>query len=383
VRGAPDALANRGAAVIMPASRGLVQALSILEVVIALKARERILLSAAGKRPDRVPVTAYGGLVPRGEQERALRQAGLGLVAIARAHQVEMEGVHVEHSQFERDGHTYHRQLFRTPAGEISSIGRLEPACGSLYKLEHFIKGPSDYDVLAYIWEHTRFRADYEDLIRERRTLGEDGVVMTSIDRVPFQKLMVEFAGVERIAIDLHERPGLLEELFALWARRQRELCDIAAASPAELVWVPDNITGEVVGAARFARYCAPRYAEYAGILSSAGKRMVVHMDGKLGRLKDAIASCEVHVVEAFTPPPDGDLSVAEARKLWPNTVLWLNFPSSVHLRSPDLVAAVTRSLLREAGDPKGFLIGITENVPAGVWARSFRAILEEVNRYC
>jgi len=346
-----------------------------------LTAKERILASIAGEKPDRVPVTAYTSLVPRGWHERALRNAGLALVNLCTAYQATLEGVRQEHRQFERDGEVYHRHSYITPVGEIASLGRTEPACGSLYKVEHYIKDPRDYQTLAYIWEHTSFRPDYERLERAMLEMGQDGIVGTSIDRTPFQKLLVEFAGVERMSIDLHERPQEIEQLLDIWAQRQTELCHIAAGSPAELVWVPDNITGEVIGADRFARHCLPIYRKLNEILSAAGKHMFVHMDGKLNSLKHVVAESEVPIVEAFTPPPDGDLSVAEARRLWPDKVLWLNFPSSVHLAPPDKIAAATRALLEEAGDCKGFLIGVTENIPPDAWAVSLRTILDEVNR--
>jgi hypothetical protein len=87
-----------------------------------------------------------------------------------------------------------------------------------------------------------------------------------------------------------------------------------------------------------------------------------------------------VDVIEAFTPSPDGDLSVAEARAAWPDKVLSLNFPSSVHLSEPEQIRAMTRQLLREAAPGAGFALGVTENIPATRWERSITAITEVVN---
>ena len=106
------------------------------------------------------------------------------------------------------------------------------------------------------------------------------------------------------------------------------------------------------------------------------GKRLGVHMDGDLKRLRHAIAATKLDFIEAFTPPPDCDLSLAEARSLWQDKAMWINFTSSLHVADPDAIRAHTRQLLQEAGSLEGFAISITENVPDDVWQRSLPAIL-------
>jgi hypothetical protein len=198
---------------------------------------------------------------------------------------------------------------------------------------------------------------------------------MAAGQRTPIQKIIIEFAGVERFSIDLADER---EELFALHdalVANQRALWEIIAQSPARLCWVPDNITATVIGLPRFERFCVARYREYGQLLAGTGKRTVVHMDGALRALAGAVAESPVDIVEALTPPPDGDLSVAEAREAWPGKALWLNFTSSMHLASADRIADHTRELVRQGGGG-GFAIGITENVPDAAWRTSVPAIL-------
>jgi len=80
--------------------------------------------------------------------------------------------------------------------------------------------------------------------------------------------------------------------------------------------------------------------------------------------------------VEAFTPPPDCNVSVAEARAAWPEKRLWTNFPSSVHLQSEETIREATLEIVKQAGDRKGFLMGVTEDVPAEHIERSVTVIL-------
>jgi hypothetical protein len=202
-------------------------------------------------------------------------------------------------------------------------------------------------------------------------------VVLPWSPRTPLQRLWIEYTGIERLSYDLVDCPEAVEGVLDAMLEQSREIVALSAQSEAELVWLPDNITGEIAGTRLFERYLAPYYAQICEILLPAGKIPCCHMDGMLRQIADSVAGTPLPVIEAFTPPPDGNLSVAEAARAWPEKSLWLNFPSSVHLREPDEVAAVTRELVAEAGGRPGFAMGVTENIPASVGARSLAAIAD------
>lgn len=53
-------------------------------------------------------------------------------------------------------------------------------------------------------------------------------------------------------------------------------------------------------------------------------------MDGRLRTLANEIAKSKVDIVEAFTPPPMGDLPLNTAMSLWKKKSVWINFPSTI-----------------------------------------------------
>jgi hypothetical protein len=55
-------------------------------------------------------------------------------------------------------------------------------------------------------------------------------------------------------------------------------------------------------------RYFMPVYEQQVRALHAQGKRMAVHMDGRLGAPMGLIARTPVDIVEALHPPPMGDL---------------------------------------------------------------------------
>src|SRR5690606_10562187 len=104
------------------------------------------------------------------------------------------------------------------------------------------------------------------------------------------------------------------------------------------------------------------------------------HFDDHCRLLADLIGQTDLDYIEAFTPAPDTDMTLAEARAAWPNKVLWINFPSSLHLRDDDQVRQRTAALIDEAGRAEGLLIGITEDIPARRWQGSCRAIMDGID---
>jgi hypothetical protein len=67
------------------------------------------------------------------------------------------------------------------------------------------------------------------------------------------------------------------------------------------------------------------------------------------GLRKPAAASecaCVWQPIEAFTRAPDTDMTLREALDAWPDKVLWINFPSSLHLADTDTIRRTTRELL-------------------------------------
>jgi Arc/MetJ family transcription regulator len=330
--------------------------------------RDQVMTALHGGRPDRVPFTCYEGLLPEG----ALEIDNLAIVGSVQPFRAETPGV--EGSQREiKPG--VHENRLDTPWGSLTQITEVEPGYGSQRTREHLIKSPADYEVMAEIVRHTRLTPDYDAVRAALDHVGDRGVVLQWGQRTPFQRVWIECSGIERMSLDLLDAHAAVENLIDAFFEQQREVFDIIAASPAEIVWLGDNVTGAIVGPPIFERHLAPYYRMACGALLPAGKLPVCHMDGMLRQIADCIARTELPVMEAFTAPPDGNFSVRDARERWPEKVLWLNFPSSVHLASPETVERVTRQLVAEAGTGEGFLMGITENMPADVALRSMRAI--------
>ena len=343
--------------------------------------RERILAALNWEEPDRIPLTIYDWMIPRGETERLLRKAGVGLIMRLPAHQVDHREVSFISKEYWENGKRYVRKTIRTPIGEIYQT--LEPEAAydtSLWIKEHFIKNPDDYKVMEFVWEDMIIRDNYDVINEAVRRIGGDGLVYVRLAKVPIQEMLYQMLGLEQFSLDYYNRRDLFDSLHNRMLGRYEELFELAANAPVEIILYGDNITSDVVGEERFRNYCMPVYKRTKEKLAGTQKKLAVHLDGRLASLKHTIGESEMDIVEALTPPPMGDVSVKEARDLWPDKALWINFTSSVHIESPGAIEAHTRQLIEEAGTRKGFAIGITEDAPVKALEKSLDIISRVLN---
>ena len=339
--------------------------------------RERILAAMMGEEPDRIPLTIYEALCRRSYQERLLREAGLGLICRLPAHREQARNVEVSARVYRQAGQAMTRRTIHTPVGEVwqTTTPDISDYGSSEWTLEHYIKGPDDYRVMEFVVRDPAYVDNYDAIRQNTRRIGGDGLVLVRLAKAPLQEMIYCMMGIERFSIDFHERRDLVDSLHAVMKERYRELYELAAGAPVDIIQLADNTTSDVIGRERFRQYLMPVYEELSDCLAGTGKKLAVHMDGRIASLADEVAEARFDIVEALTPAPMGDLSVAEARQCWPDKALWINYTSSMHVAGESEIEAHTRELVEQAGTRRGFAIGVTEDAPAEPLERSLRVI--------
>ena len=340
-----------------------------------MTAHDRVWAALRGEMADQVPMTCYAGLLPQGAVERQLRNEGLALVNRLPVFSTDQPNVETDHRAYRQDGVGYVRVTYRTPVGEVWHTYRTGGGYGTSLAVEFPIKGPDDYRVVEYTIRDERYAPAYEAFLAAEQRMGGDGAVIGNMGYSPLQHMLVILMGAERFALDLVERPDLFFGLYELLAERHREQYALCAESPAAAFIYGDNVTSEMVGLPRFEQYVVPRYNEFASYLHPQGKLLGSHLDGKMVLLQEAVARSELDLIEAFAPFPDADLPLAQARAAWPGKVIWLNYPSPVHLRPVGEIAAHTRQMLADIAPGDRCLFGVTENIPDHVWEQSLLTV--------
>jgi hypothetical protein len=349
--------------------------------------RERILAVIKGKKHDRVPFVQYSGLAgPNEEIWKVIGRNNMGLLRWSGVHRTEHPNCRTESKEIERNGRRGVRNTIHTPEGSIWQERVIEPTYGTSASYAHYVKEPKDYRVLMAFIRDARVSLDLEHFLRDQRELGDDGVPMVSVGRTPYQQLWVQWVSIQDLALHLVDCPEIMEECFAVLAEHLRKTFEVARQAtreaPIPFINFGDNITAPTIGERNFRRYCVPMYNELADMVADKDIPIFVHMDGTLKPLWKAIGESKVRGLDSLSPPPDNDTSPGQALAMWPYMRVFINFPSSVHLAEPEKVYETARRFLEEAGHSRQFQIQISENVPPGVWKRSFPAIVRAIKDF-
>ncbi|KPK82827.1 MAG: hypothetical protein AMJ81_09125 [Phycisphaerae bacterium SM23_33] len=351
--------------------------------------RQRMLAVVQGRPHDRVPFVQYSGLaVPDEEAWSVIGRSNMGILRWVAVHRCEHPNCRFETAELERDGRSGFKTVLHTPEGTLTQEKFREPAFGTAATREHFVREPEDYSaLLAYLRDITVVQ-DLHPLRQAIRQLGQDGLPHTGLGRTPYQQLWVEWVSIQDLAWHLVEAPELMEEVIAAMTdvlrRAMTVACQAVRQEPIPYLNFGDNITAPVIGERYFRKYCLPLYRELADMLAETGLDIpvMVHTDGDLKPLWQAIGESKIRGLDSLSPPPDNDTSVAQAAALWPEMRLLVNFPSSVHLAEPKAIRATAERILAEGGHTGRLQIQISENVPPGRWKVSFPEIVQAIERF-
>ncbi len=344
-----------------------------------MSARQDILAVFRGRKPARVPWSIHSALLQPGTLEREMRNAGMGIAEkkVSACRSITPHVSIEEQRTWEKDSIVCHI-THHTPVGDLHS--RKVVGHESTWVQEYPVKSADDMRVLEFISSDTAYYPDYAGITGAQERLGEDGVVVCRMPRSPLQRLYIEWMGVEAATFAFADYPDEMDRLLQGMALADETSLQITAQSPAEIIWSAENVTASTTTPDLFMRYGLPYYNHCAEVLHAHRKWYGIHLDGQLAVLKEAIAQTDLDFIEAFTPPPMGDLSLTEAQAAWGDKVIWANFPGSVFHSSDRNVVEYALDLLETGLSNGRFLLTFSEDIPD--MERSLRLIARAVGRY-
>ena len=147
--------------------------------------------------------------------------------------------------------------------------------------------------------------------------------------------------------------------------RREERRLELIENSPAEFISMGD-LDG-TWGPEKIRKFDLPLYKKWVPRLKAKGKITALHAHANnLIHFKNLIPEFGCNVIEAFTPPPVGNLSLAEARSLWgKDTIIWVNFPEFVFWSGAEATYQYTLDLIKSDLPGNRLVIGFTE---MGTW---------------
>ncbi len=351
--------------------------------------RERILAVYNGEEPDKIPVVSFiGMLYGRPDWEPRLRKRGMGLIGVVaisdppsitmnptytpfgwQANRRLTETKYTRTDYFEK-GKWKYRQTWETPVGTITGVTSTNPdnymdLINTAAPEEYPVKKTSDWRVVNYyikdILEH--LVPKYDGFEKADKDMGERGIIQTFLSSTAWQRAWMFLAGPERALIDFHEQSDDIKEYIELVRLWHARIAEFAAECPIKFIDIAENVS-DMASPAFYGKYFLPIYETYAQKLKGTGKILGAHMDGRLGKLKKEIAESPLDVIESFSLPPTGDISLTEAKKIWPGKMLFMNTAPHMAWAKPEEVREYYEYIANEWGSKKGLLLEFSELLP-------------------
>lgn len=325
--------------------------------------RRRFEAAIRGEMPDRVPAIIWDNKLPGGVIEQQLLDAGVCVTCKTAVYQEVLDGIGIEIEKWTGDdGLARRRTSWTTPCGRLNKIDVILPHSDWHEKAP--FEGPEDYDALIALIDSRRYVPCHERFVAQDTRFGTSGIGRPATEATPMRELIYDLLGVETFALEWFDHHDHVVAVYDALLRARRRALPLLAAAPALFFIVEGNVAFEIVGEPRFRRYYLPAIVEACDVLHAAGKLAGAHLDANNRALAPLIAETSLDFIESHTPPPDCDLTVADARRIWAGKGIVCNFPSSVHHHGPDAVRQLARQLLAEAAPGQGFALGIVENIP-------------------
>ncbi len=276
-------------------------------------------------------------------------------------------------------------QSFRTPLGSIESIQEFRKETWCYVYVKHFVQTIEDFRVMRYVHEHARYGENYRAFQECDHLWGEDGIgfAMGVACMAPFQKLVSRWAGIETtIELFMDHREEFARTCSAI-TESQEPLVEVLAQSPAAVVILPENLSSDVTGGTFFTELNMPYYTEIVRRLHAAGKKVAIHIDGRLIPCLGLLSKCGFDIADAVTPEPFGDLAVEDLRKAaGDDIVIWGGLPGGIFSRnySETWFESYVRHVL-ECADEK-FVLGVADQVPPDAVSSRIGRVRELVDAY-
>lgn len=203
---------------------------------------------------------------------------------------------------------------YETPLGVIRRMRRWNEQTYSWGIPSWGARTEQDLKTIAYALASRSYTPRWERYAAWDSAVGECGVVYAVFAYSGMGHLLNYWLGIEGVVDASIEWHATVHEAIEAINANNLHCIDLLAQSPAEVVLLGDNFSSDIQPPHFFAEWSRAYYAEAIRRLHAAGKRVAVHIDGRLRGLLKEFAEIGVDCADAVTPTPMGDLTPGECR---------------------------------------------------------------------
>jgi hypothetical protein len=338
--------------------------------------RERLLRSGRGEPVDRAPISPPIGFDPiawdaRGEECRPDDPLWTEVARVCAQHcdcLVHVPAVgglfdrrflltptrYIERLPDEKEGEwILQRHVIHTPKGDLTTTDKYQPGIGTSWYTEPLVKTVEDAEALLsvpyeFVPPNLAPALEFMDRVGER-ALTEVGV---STPLVSVSRLM----HFDQFLLWCVTQRDLVHRLISTMAERVRvglEYVLKAGVGPCFWVGGSEQATPPMMGPAMYDDFVVRYDGPLLDLVHQHGGLVHVHCHGKVRGILDRLVAMGADMLDPVEPPPDGDVTMAEARRMTQGKVTLLGNIEfrELEFASSSRIRELVRTAIQQAGE--------------------------------
>jgi uroporphyrinogen-III decarboxylase len=275
-------------------------------------------------------------------------------------------------------------ETIETPVGSITARWKFTDKAGWIpHMVKPVVSGYEELKIFHYAVDHLESvpsQQSYDAFLHLEQEIGDEGIAPASVSNSPLMYLIEMAWGLENTYYLLQDHREEVEDILEKLHISLKRHVQLLAEGPAQVVIQYENTSSTLLSPNIFQRYCLPRLNEYADILMGAGKIFLVHMCGKLQAFVNEIAEADFGGIADIPPPPTGDLTLDDAKKIMPKKVVIGGIDPTTFLgHNAEPLEQEVAGLIERIKPYRGVLLGSADTAPRGTPPEHFQSIGELV----
>lgn len=271
--------------------------------------------------------------------------------------------------------------VIETPVGSLRFAGMLSAAGNTSFLVEHPLKTAEDFKVQTWIEENTKIVYDPQPMREHFSGVGREGMSLGMLiprAKSAYQALVEHHAGTEELIYALMDFPDAVETLWKTMVEKDLEAVKMAVESEYEYFITWEDSSTQNYSPAQYDQYIGAEIGQWCRILNDAGKHYVQHACGHVAALVERMAEHGAHSIESISPPPTGNISIAETRAKVGDRLGIIGGiePTQFLNLSMDRLTEYVESVLADGvGGP--FVLANSDSCPPGVTLEKFKLVAD------
>ncbi len=216
---------------------------------------------------------------------------------------------------------TFTKTIVKTPAGEISNLVRQDDGVHTGWELEKFCKNEADTEKVLSL-PYLSYKPPVNSFFELDKRLGETGIIMGDLPDALL--LTVELFGFSRFLMLYIDNPSLIFKLLDFFQERILNYAQYLLENGAITLYRicgPEYATPPYLSPDSFDKLVTPYDRKLISLLHKYGARARLHSHGRIKKALPSFSEMGIDATDPLEPPPDGDVTLAEARALLGNKV--------------------------------------------------------------